>query len=106
MKNDNDLHRLALTKENCAFDSKRTWKDCGLFPACVSSPALFHEDVMVSPGVRTSHSLLSRLDHICFMGGSWQTVQLLLLPRINVNTPVLQMCSSYPAVPKPIRCCL
>lgn len=37
-----------------------------------------------------------------FMSGSWQTVQLLLLPKINVNTPVLQMCSSFPAVIKPI----
>lgn len=68
MKNDNDLNRLALIKENCAFYSKRTWKDCELFPACGSSAALFHEDVMVSLGGRTSHSLLSKLDHVCFYG--------------------------------------
>lgn len=67
MKNDNDLHRLALVKESYAFYSKGTWKDCELFPACGSSAALFHEDVMVPLGKRTSHSLLSRLDHVCFL---------------------------------------
>lgn len=40
-----------------------------------------------------------------FMAGSWQNVQL-LLPGAHVTTPVLQMCSSLPALPKPITCCL